>query len=224
MNLSQKPETRFRKALMDSPKQLDLGTWVGLQKAFANVASGCSAARAQCLKQVRDSHLLDDLGFTWDEFCAEHAGISRRHADNLIHQYERFGDAYFRLTEIAPVSPKTFQQIAAQVTPDTIEIDGQPLALTPENAPKIRAAIHSLRHQIRHPAGVEAERRDPRPPANVIELRVRLDAVLSDAAKAFHAINPIVPSDLDVASLRSLAAYGIDRFRALSREFQASSG
>jgi len=30
---------------MDSQKQLDLGSWVGLQKAFANVSSGCSAAR-----------------------------------------------------------------------------------------------------------------------------------------------------------------------------------
>ena len=201
---------------MDSQKQLDLGSWVGLQKAFANVSSGCAAARAQCLKQVRDSHLLDDLGFTWEEFCTEHAGISRRHADHLIQQYERFGDAYFHLTEIAPVSPRTFQQIAAQVTPDTIEINGQPLALTPENAPKIRAAIQLLRHQVQHPA------QDPRPPATVIELRIRLDAVLNDAAKAFHAINPIVPSDLDVASLRSLAAYGIDKFRALSREFEAS--
>ena len=206
---------------MDSQKQIDLGTWVGLQKAFANVASGCSAARAQCLKQVRDSHMLDDLGFTWEEFCTLHAGISRRHADNLIHQYERFGDAYFRLTEIAPVSPKTFQQIAAQVTPDTIEIDGQPLALTPENAPKIRAAIQLLRHQIQHPSRGEAER-DPRPPANVIELRIRLDAVLKDAAKAFHAINPMVQVESELAGLRGLAAYGIDRFRALSREFEAS--
>ena len=125
---------------MDSQMHLDLGSWVGLQKAFANVSSGCSAARAQCLKQVRDSHMLDDLGFTWEEFCTLHAGISRRHADNLIHQYEHFGDAYFRLTEIAPVSPKTFQQIAAQVTPDTIKIEGQPSPSFPKMPPRIRAA------------------------------------------------------------------------------------
>jgi len=204
---------------MDSQKHLDLGSWVGLQKAFANVSSGCSAARAQCLKQVRDSHMLDDLGFTWEEFCTLHAGISRRHADNLIHQYERFGDAYFRLTEIAPVSPKTFQQIAAQVTPDTIEIEGQPLALTPENAPRIRAAIQSLRRQLQHPSNDPSN--GPRPPANIIELRVRLDAVLSDAAKAFHALSPIAPSELESASLRGFAAYGLDQFRALSRDFAA---
>ena len=200
---------------MDSQKQIDLGSWVGLQKAFANVSSGCSAARAQCLKQVRDSPMLDDLGLTWEEFCTLHAGISRRHADNLIQQYERFGDAYFRLTEIAPVSPKTFQQIAAQVTPDTIDVDGQPLALTPETATRIRAAIQSLRRQLQHPSD------NPRPPADVIELQLRLDAVLRDAAKAFHAINPIAPPGLELASLRALAAYGIDKFRALSREFEA---
>ena len=207
---------------MDSQKHLDLGSWVGLQKAFANVSSGCSAARAQCLKQVRDSHMLDDLGFTWEEFCTLHAGISRRQADNLIHHYERFGDAYFRLTEIAPVSPKTFQQIAAQVTPDTIDIDGQPLALTPENAPRIRAAIQSLRRQLQHPSNDQPTdpSNDPRPPANVIELRVRLDALLSDAAKAFHALNPVAPSELEWASLRGFAAYGLDRFRALSRDFE----
>ncbi len=208
---------------MDSQKHLDLGSWIGLQKAFASLASGCSAARAQCLKQVRDSHMLDDLGFTWEEFCTLHAGLSRRHADNLIHQYERFGDAYFRLTEIAPVSPKTFQQIAAQVTPDTIEIEGQPLTLTPENAPRIRAAIQSLRRQLQQPSNDQShdQHNGPRPPANVIELRVRLDAVLADAAEAFHALNPIVPSELESASLRAFAAYGLDRFRALSRDFAA---
>jgi len=199
---------------MDTQKHIDLGSWVGLQQAFAILAGNCSAARAQCLKQVRDSNMLDDLGLTWEEFCTLHAGISRRHADNLIHQYERFGDAYFRLTEIAPVSPKTFQQIAAQVTPDTIDVDGQPLALTPENAPRIRAAIQSLRRQSQHPTA------DPRPPANIIELRVRLDALLNDAVKAFHTLNPIEPSGLEAASLRGFAAYGLDRFRALSRDFE----
>src|SRR5579871_50186 len=73
--------------LMDSEKQRDLGSWIGLQKAFAAVGGSCSAARAQCLKQVRDSHMLDDLGFTWEEFCKDFAGISRAQADHLIQQY-----------------------------------------------------------------------------------------------------------------------------------------
>jgi hypothetical protein len=121
---------------MDSEEHKDLGAWIGLQKAFAAVGGSCSAARAQCLKQVRDSHMLDDLGLTWDEFCKDCAGISRPHADSLIRQYDQFGDAYFRLTEIAPISPQRFQQIAGHVDADSIEIDGRKVALTPENAPK----------------------------------------------------------------------------------------
>ena len=49
---------------MDSEKHQDLGSWTGLQNAFAAVGGSCSAARAQCLKHVRDSRLLDDLGLT----------------------------------------------------------------------------------------------------------------------------------------------------------------
>ena len=52
---------------MDAQKHADLGSWAGLQQAFAIVAGSCAAARAQCLRQVRDSKILDDLGFTWDE-------------------------------------------------------------------------------------------------------------------------------------------------------------
>lgn len=69
----------MRTRVMDSEKHRDLGSWVGLQRAFAAVAGSCSAARAQCLKQVRDSRILDQLGFTWDEFCTGYAGISRGH-------------------------------------------------------------------------------------------------------------------------------------------------
>jgi hypothetical protein len=39
-NVSQKPETRFRKALMDSQQQQrDLGSWVGPRKTGANISS-----------------------------------------------------------------------------------------------------------------------------------------------------------------------------------------
>ena len=194
---------------MDNEQQRDFGSWLGLQKAFAAVASSCSAARAQCLKQVRESHLLDETGFTWDEFCKEFVGISRQHADNLIRQYEQFGDAYFRLSEIARISPRNFEQIAEKVTADAIEIGGQKLALVPENAHKIRAAIQTLRNQAR--------RAPARPPANVIELQVRIDSLADDIGTAITALQ----SHLDDASLRGLVAYGANKFRALARQLDA---
>jgi len=193
---------------MESEKHIDLGRWLGLQTAFATVSGSCAAARAQCLRQVRDSHLLDELGLTWDEFCKEYAGIGRQHADSLIRQHENFGDAYFRLTEIARISPKTFQQIAGHVDGDTIEIEGEKVALTPENAPKIRAAIQSLRSQVRRPPAPE------RPPAAIVELQIRVDALAADVASAVRALNPLQ----DRTCLRALAAYAMNKFRVLSRQ------
>ena len=205
---------------MDSEKHRDLGSWTGLQKAFAAVAGSCSAARAQCLRQVRDSHLLDDLGLTWEEFCQDYAGISRRHADHLIQQYAQFGDAYFRLSEIARVSPKTFEQIASHVVPDNgadvLEIDGQKLPLVPENAAKIRAAIHTLRSQVRHPPA------PPRPPAGVVELQIRVDALSADLAKAIAALNPALPPEHGRAALSALAVYAMNKFRNQARQLDAA--
>ncbi|HJT87609.1 MAG TPA: hypothetical protein VJ732_07125 [Bryobacteraceae bacterium] len=204
----------MRKTLMDSEKQFDLGSWTGLQKAFAAVAGSCSAARARCLKQVRDSGMLDDLGLTWDEFCKDYAGLSRGHADHLIRQYDQFGDAYFHLSEIARVSSKAFQQIAGHVVSDNgaeaLEIDGEKLALVPENAAKIRAAIQSLRNQVHRPPA------PPRPPAGVIELQARVDALAADLAKAIAALQPL--SEDERAALRALGGYAVNKFRNLARQ------
>lgn len=195
---------------MDTEKQIDLGSWIGLQQAFAVVSGSCSAARAQCLKQVRDSKMLDDLGFTWDEFCKDYAGLSRQHADHLIQQYAEFGDAYFRLSEIARVSSRTYRQIAAHVDGETIEIDGEKLALTPANASRIRAAIQSLRQRNR-PAPAAA-----RPPAGLIELQLRIDSIIDDIAKS---IRPL--ADLQTRNLyRELISYATAKLRALARQME----
>jgi hypothetical protein len=204
---------RFPNPRMDTQKQVDLGSWVGLQQAFAVVTGSCSAARAQCLRQVRDSKMLDDLGFTWEEFCKEYAGISRQHADSLIQQHAEFGDAYFRLSEIARVSSRTYRQIAAHVDGETIEIDGEKLALTPANAGRIRAAIQSLRNRAR-PAAAAG-----RPPADLIELQARVDALAADIAKSIRALNPAESRN----SYRSLIAYAGNKLRALTRQLEAES-
>ena len=196
---------------MDAQKQADLGSWAGLQQAFAIVTGSCSAARAQCLKQVRDSQLLDDLGLTWDEFCKDYAGISRRHADSLISQHAEFGDAYFRLSEIARVSPRTYRQIAAAVDGDSIEIAGEKIALIPANAGRIRAAIHALCNRTR-PAAPGS-----RPPADLVELQLRVDALAADIDKAIRALNPLASR----TPHRCLITYAANKFRALARRLDA---
>ena len=198
---------------MDTEKRIDIGSWLGLQQAFAIVSGSCSAARAQCLKQVRDSQMLDDLGFTWEEFCKDYAGISRAHADNLIRQHAEFGDAYFRLSEIARVSTRTYRRIAAHIDGETIEIDGEKLALVPANANRIRAAIQALRSRAR-PAAVAS-----RPPADLIELQIRIDALAEDFSKSVRALNSIESRDPH----RALVAHAANKFRALARHLEADA-
>ncbi|HEY1240833.1 MAG TPA: hypothetical protein VGF16_09765 [Bryobacteraceae bacterium] len=199
---------------MDAQKHADLGSWAGLQQAFAIVIGSCAAARAQCLRQVRDSKILDDLGFTWDEFCKDYAGISRQHADSLIRQHAEFGDAYFRLSEIARISSRTYREIAAHVDNEAIEIDGEKIALTPSNAGRIRAAIYSLRSRAR-PAATAA-----RPPADLVELQIRVDALAADIAKSIRALNPLESRDPH----RGFVAYATNKLRVLARQLDAEPG
>jgi hypothetical protein len=132
---------------MQEPQELvNIGACIGRQQAFSLVRTGCTLAQAQCLKQIRESGAYEKLGLNWENFCDEQLGISRAYADLLIRQLDTYGPAYFRLSEVARVGPETFQQLAGKVTMDSIEVEGQTLALTPENGPRIRAAIQKLRN------------------------------------------------------------------------------
>jgi hypothetical protein len=80
-------ETVEEQAAPDALNQqsaIELGSWLGRHQAFDLIANRCSAADAECLKQMRDGAEYKRLGMTWEEFCEKHAGINRRHADRLI--------------------------------------------------------------------------------------------------------------------------------------------
>ena len=107
---------------MDS---LESDAWVGRQQAFALIASKCSAAQAHALKEIKESRAFEQLGLTWEEFCLQHVGLRRERADALIHQFDEFGEDYFRLSQIARISAETYRQVAPKVERDTVSIDGQ---------------------------------------------------------------------------------------------------
>ncbi len=194
---------------METPREwIDAGAWVGRQQAFAVIANRCSAAQALCLKQVRETRLYEKLELTWEEFCKEYAGISRSQADKIIQQHEEFGEAYFRLSEIARMSPETYRQIAGQVSNEGLDIDGRKLALTPENAPKIRAAIQSLRAQLK-----QVRDADQRTPPDVIQLQIRLDALVEEVS----AMSRRLLDAGERAALRGLVAYAVNKWTRLVR-------
>jgi hypothetical protein len=92
---------------------IDLGAWVGRQQAFAVIANQCSAAEALFLKQMKESCCHDKRGLPWEAFCQRYIGLSRRHADRIISQYNEFGETYFRLSSLAQKNPVVFQPASA---------------------------------------------------------------------------------------------------------------
>ena len=194
---------------METPREwIDAGAWVGRQQAFAMIANRCSAAQAVCLKQVRETRLFEKLELTWDEFCKQYAGISRAQADKLIQQHEEFGEAYFRLSEIARISPETYRQIASQVSDEGLDFDGGKLALIPENGPKIRAAVQTLRAQLKqaHEAAWPAS-------PGITQLLIRMDALLEEVSAMSRRL--LDPGER--AGLQGLVNYAVNKWTLLAR-------
>ena len=128
-----------------------LQRWLGRREAFAMVAGRCSAADVQCLKEVRDGKLYESHAPTWDEFCALHLAMSKRHVNRLIAHLEEFGPRYFELSQLARISPETFRAIAPHLREDGLDCHGEVIALLPENASKVAAAVAKLRTPAKSP-------------------------------------------------------------------------
>jgi hypothetical protein len=194
--------------------RIEAGAWIGRQQAFAIIATKCSASRAFALKQVRESRSFEQLGVAWEDFCEQYAGISRSQADRLIQEYDELGDAYFRLSALARISPETYRQIAPKVEGDAVEIDGQKLELTMANAPRIRALIKKLRAELRDAQTHVAEAAA----LDLTNLVSRVDALVQDARHLAR----FVPHTVSLNEVRGLIAYAIDQWKALSRELPAA--
>jgi len=196
---------------MGSTKEsIEAGMAIGRQQAFAVIAAKCSAAQAITLKKIKESRVYEQLDFTWDDYCPEYFGISRVTADRIINQLTEFGQSYFRLGELARISEDEFRQIAAKVTDEAVEFEGESIPLTPENAPRIRHAVRALRLQLR-----SAQSQFPPRSDTVSRLLTRLDALLSDTRDLDRRVLPA----LERQSLRGLAHYAAEKWSEIARAF-----
>ena len=161
---------------------LAVGTWIGREQAFNALAQQCSSARVACLKQVRDTDAYKSLNLTWDEFCPEHAGISRSQADRLISHLSEFGVPYFQLTDIVPVSPAVYREIEPAVIDGTIEFRGEQIPITRENTVKIKAAVYALRKELERAESDNLVRSRP----DITSLQIRFDAYCEDIRRLIH--------------------------------------
>jgi hypothetical protein len=176
---------------------LDIGRTIGQGQAFGLLASKCSAAQAQCLQAIREQRHFEALGLTWEDLCRNQLGISRSCADQLIRNFQEFGEAYFRLSRILHISDTTYREISSAVTGETIEIDGEAIPILPENATRIRRGIAQLR------AGLQRAARSNHPRGAIILLHDRLD-------QCFREISELARISTDPgeqAALRGLVTY-----------------
>ena len=188
------------------PNWLEMGAWVGRQQAFAVIAKKCSAAQALSLKQMKESCAYEKFGLSWEDFCQLHAGISRVHADRIIGQYEEFGEAYFRLSSLARISPENYREIAGLVVDNCIEIDGRQIAIIPENASIIRGFVRACR----------AKRAGPKASPPIPDLELRLHALLQDVKQ--H-LRPNLPVSL-VSYLKNTAYTAIREWDRIARRLE----
>ncbi len=159
-----------------APTTLSVGTWIGREQAFNALAHHCSASRVACLKRIRDTEAYKTLDLTWEQFCPEHAGMSRVQVDRLIAQLAEFGEPYFQLTDIVPVSPAAYREIAPAIANQSIQFRGEEIAIVPENAAKIKVAVNTLRKDLDRVEADALHRTTP----GITSIQIRFDAVCDD--------------------------------------------
>jgi hypothetical protein len=135
---------------------IELGSWIGRGQAFGVVANGCTAAQAECLRQISESGTYKQTGLTWDDFCDQYVGLSRQRVDTLIKNIEEFGKTFFELSNIVRISPEAYRRVASKIKDQSIQIGSELVPIVPENAARIRRAINEARadeqrarHQMR---------------------------------------------------------------------------
>jgi hypothetical protein len=109
---------------------------------------------------------------------------------------------------LLPIAPDKYKAIAPAVSEQGIEINGEVVPLTPENAPRIRKAVESVRAELRRA-------QEERSTSSVTELVSRFDAWFRDVkVQAGHRID--LPKQ---AEIRGLTNYAINKLRELAATF-----
>jgi hypothetical protein len=178
----------------------ELGTWVGRRQAFGLIANKCSAADAECLKQIRESKRYKSVEASWEEFCPRYLGLSRAHADKIIQQLEEFGSAYFKLSQLVRIPEQAYRAISRAVVDHSVEYNGEKIFISKENAGRIAEVVTLLRLEL-----TEARLKSPAP-QRLHGIRKRLDGCLAQLAG--------MGDDPDAVAL---IEYGLERLGQLSR-------
>jgi hypothetical protein len=192
----------------NASQNVELGAWLGRGQAFGMVANQCSAAHAECLRNIRESGSYKSLGLTWEEFCPTYTGLTRPRVDVLIQNLEEFGATYFRLSEIVRISPESYRQMVPKIEGEQLDIGGEMVSIVPENAVRIRQAVRQMRAQLQQ-ARQQAETFSS---PGVSSLQSRLDSCFEEMSRMAVRIL----SRLELTALRGLVDYSMRHLKEIS--------
>jgi hypothetical protein len=209
--------------------QAELFELIGEHRAFSRVADSCSAADAECIRRIRIENLNDLIGQSWEAFCPTYLGISRSEANKIIQRFEEFGASYFEISRVVRISPESYRAIAWAVHDNSIEWNGDRIELTDANAPRIAAAVRSLRSS--NSAQKPAPKRLPKPDTHLqsaslpttAEVRARIREIGDQFAEYFREIEGIwrtspkgSPYHADIKSLMDGVRINTEKFGRLA--------
>ena len=189
--------------------ELYLGMLLGRRQAFSTIAARCAAADVGALREIRDTRAYRGLSPTFEEFCSKHLGLSVRHANRLIHYLNEFGPEYFELAQLTGISPAEYRAIAPAVKDEAVHCGDEAIALLPENAEKLAAAVAQLRASAPVPA---------RKPLSVEQRLRRLEREAGKLTRALPALIPAADSISQRARLASILGGTHQSMEQLERE------
>jgi hypothetical protein len=172
---------------LPAPGLHTLERWLGRREALGMVAGRCSAAEAQCLREIRNKNLFLESAANWDEFCRVHLHCSRKKADTVLRQLDEHGPQFFHVTQALHLSEPEYVALKEHFTEAGLAAEGEIIAWLPENTERIAQAIEKLR--IAAPKAAKKT-------VTVETLLARLDAVNAQLEKS--------PEPLDDGQRRAL--------------------
>lgn len=191
---------------------LDVGQLLGQNQTFGLVAGHCSAAQALTLRRLHDAEKFKLLMPRWRDFCAQYLKISGPEADRILHCLKEFGPRYFELAQLVRISPETYRAIAPALRDGALQMSGDAIELTAENAGKLTAAVAELRRTI-----PKKPKKKPRPLA-MHERIAALDKQWTAVIAEFREISRLERSGENWLQFSSVLSRAVEELRRLGLE------
>ena len=113
------------------------------------------------MRQIRDQKLYLNYAPDWGAFCIEFFQCGKDNVNRLIRNLLEFGPRYYEFAQLMRISAATYRLIAPSIDDEGLHYNGQTIALIPENAVRLAAAVEEIRNSTPKLAQIEAPPPDP---------------------------------------------------------------